>query len=252
MYITAKQRAIIDRAVNPCYITSNYLGTDLQKIVEYYCKFYLQRRFFTTRSQSALKDHRTKPRFVILFNGYIKRTGFCKKYLVRRTVWQFHRIPFPTKYGRRKYRADQKRQRRQNRRQKRKSASNDRRQSEKPITSTESHKQIDENSVIAVESSSASTSNSVEQNVEENRENSVEKTAQKDELTANHNNECDTLVKELPKENHSDANADSKGDELDSDEAADNLFNLPLLEVSTLMTEGMPSHTIISIRIEFI
>lgn len=90
--------------------------------------------------------------------------------------------------------------------------------------------------MIVSESSSVSSSNGVEQNVEENRDDTVEKTANTAEPTANHN-ENDTLAMEMSKENHSEANTDTKGDEL-GDETVDNLFNLPLLEVSTLMTEA--------------
>lgn len=232
MYITAKQRAIINRAVKPCYITSNYLGTDLQDIVKYYCKYFWRRRYPIQHFLPAFRNRPTSFNLTILFNGYHKKYGFGKKNLARRINWKFHNMTFLTKYGLKAYRKERRRRRRRRRRQKRRQTckSNDRRQSKKTDANA-THKITDENSVIVLESTS---SNSVDRNVEESHQSDIAKNAWHVEATTGAD---DTVTIE----NHSEAsaNADTKRVELnDDDDTVDNIWNLDIQEVAALITES--------------
>lgn len=103
MYITAKQHAIIDQALKPGYISSNYLGTDLQNIINYFSKYFARRHYAIQHFLPAYKKRPNGRCLTILFNAYHKKYGFGKKSSVRRTTWEFLDVPCLTKYGRKKY-----------------------------------------------------------------------------------------------------------------------------------------------------
>lgn len=115
MRISNKQRAIINSAVKPFKITSNYLGTGLQNLIKYYTKYFTKRRFTIVHLLPAYKKLNSHI-LTVLFNTYLPKGGYAKKR--RPLTWRFYGNILLTKYGRRKQRKEQKKKRKKVCRQK--------------------------------------------------------------------------------------------------------------------------------------
>lgn len=231
MYISRKQRANINNVLKPFYLTSNYLDTGLQSLLNFYSKYFARRRF---PIQHFLPKYSNPTRLTILFNAYNKKYGYAKK---RRPVtWIFYGDILLTKYGHKKQRKELKRKRKKRRKRRQKNSTR-RNQPEKSIVVNalnESHKKDSSDSIV-VESSA---SKSVEQNPDvENDQNHSEKDAQQIEKSPNHNG-SDTVTIESRKEHHSDANVINTKDDEFNDEPVDNIWNLDIQEVAALITEN--------------
>lgn len=237
MYISRKQRANINNVLKPFYLTSNYLDTGLQSLLNFYSKYFARRRYPIQHFLPKYSNCRETYRLTILYNAYNKKYGYAKK---RRPVtWIFYGDILLTKYGHKKQRKELKRKRKKKRERSQKTSAR-RNQSEKPVdvnALNESHKNHNNDSIVVLESSA---SNSVQQNPDENHENHNEEDAQKIEKSTNHNGN-DAVTIELPNENQSDANVlgaeDTKDDEF-NDEPVDNIWNLDIQEVAALITEN--------------
>lgn len=241
MYISRKQRALIKTKVHPaCVLTSNYLGTDLQKLLQYHSEYFARRYHPIRHFLPEHKNFRHPIWLTILFNAYIKRFGYAKK--LRPKNWIFYGNLLLTRYGHKKQRKERKRKRERERERKRRERQSKRRnRSEKPVfneTLNETHKKTDKDCTIVLESSS---SNSVEQSLENNCENQHVETT----VAENHNQNDDTVTRELPKEiSDSDKNTSNEKDSADDgddefgDETVDNIWNLDIQEVAALITES--------------
>lgn len=239
MYISKKQRANINNVLKPFYLTSNYLDTGLQSLLNFYAKYFARRRYPIQHFLPKYANCRDTYRLTILFSAYNKKYGYAKKR--RPATWIFYGDILLTKYGHKKQRKELKRKRKKKRKRRQKKSTHHN-QSEKSIVVNalnESHKNDDNNERISELESSAS--NSVEQNPDENHQNhrSTENddAQQPDEKTANHN-ENETVTIDVPEENDSDANVSNTKDDEFSDEPVDNIWNLDIQEVAALITEN--------------
>lgn len=237
MYISKRQRANINNVLKPFYLTSNYLDTGIQSLLNFYSKYFARRRHPIQHFLPKYSNCHDTYRLTILYNAYNKKYGYAKRR--RPTTWIFYGDILLTKYGHKKQRKELKRKRKK-RRKRRQKNSNHRTQTEKPAVanaSNESHK-IDNNDRIneSEESASASASKSVEQNLDENHRDHIDNEAPLTESSPN-NNGNDTVTVELPEESHSDAIRNTKEDEF-SDEPVDNIWNLDIQEVAALITEN--------------
>ncbi|XP_031631144.1 uncharacterized protein LOC116345684 [Contarinia nasturtii] len=130
MRISNKQRAIINSAVKPLKITSNYLGPGLQNLIKYYTKYFTKRRFSIVHHLPAYKNSKYNYILTVLFNAYVQKGGFAKKRHPH--TWRFYGNTLLTKYGRKEQHKELKKKRKKVRRQKKKTTS-------KNVRSTEMH-----------------------------------------------------------------------------------------------------------------
>lgn len=231
MYISRKQRAIINSAVKPFYITSNYLGTGLQNLLKFYSKYFARRRCLVQHFLPTYKNCRDTYHLSILFNAYNKKGGYAKK--CRPTTWIFYRNVLLTKYGHKKQKKELKQKRKKERKRRQKQSTRVNRSEKSPNPLNELHKKANADCVIVLESSS---SNGAEANSKENQENHAEKNDQQTEILANHN-ENETVTAELTNAKQSDEIA---GKEIEfGDETVDNIWNLDIQEVAALITESV-------------
>lgn len=120
MRISNKQRAIINSAVKPFKITSNYLGPGLQKLIKYYTKYFTKRRFSIIHQLPAYKNSRSNHILTVLFNTFLQKGGFAKKR--RPLTWRFYGNTLLTKYGRKNQQNELKKRRKRAQSQKEKAA----------------------------------------------------------------------------------------------------------------------------------
>lgn len=107
MWISKKQRATINSAVKPFNITSNYLGPGLQKLIEYYSKFFAKHRYSIAHFLPAYKSSSKNSHILtVVFNTFLRKGGFAKK---RRPItWKFYGNVLLTKYGKKKQQKEEK------------------------------------------------------------------------------------------------------------------------------------------------
>lgn len=237
MYISRRQRANINNVLKPFYLTSNYLDTGIESLLNFYAKYFARRRHPIQHFLPKYSNCHDTYRLTILYNAYNKKYGYARKRSP--TTWIFYGDIVLTKYGHKKQRKELKRKRKK-RRKRRQKNSNRHNQLEKPAgvnAPNESHKEDNNDPTIESESeSSALASNSVEQNLDGIHRDHIENDAPQIEKSPN-NDGSGTVTTELPEENRSDANVSTKEDEL-SDEPVDNIWNLDIQEVAALTTEN--------------
>lgn len=232
MYISKKLRARINAAVQPYYITTNYLGSDLEKLLILYSKYFARCRYHIRHFQPKYKLCGDLS-LVILFNAFKKKYGYDNG--IRPINWVFYGNILLTKYGYKKQRKEQKllrRKRKRERKRRQKEQSTRHNQTKKSVddASNETHKKAEKNGVIILE---PSLSNRREQDPEKTLKNHADG-------KPTNENENDTLTAELSKENttaDTDTNTNEKVDEFD-DETVDNIWNLDIQEVAALITES--------------
>lgn len=221
MHISKKQRAIINSAVKPFYITSNDLGPGLQNLLEYYSKYFAQRRFSIIHFLPIYKNTRNSYLLTVRFNAFFKKGGFAKK---RRPItWTFYGNTLLTKYGRRKQKKELKRKRKKARRQ--------RACVRRKITTHQQPSKEKEKETINVAESSASSSN------DSNSGNSKQTCDEENEQIPIPAKpvETDTVITDILKENNLDLNAEESDF---GDDTGENIWNLDIQEVAALITEG--------------
>lgn len=220
MYISKKQRAIINSAVKPFYITSNYLGPGLKNLLKYYSKYFAQRRFSLVHFLPDFKNAKTSYILTVLFQTFVKKGGFAKK---RRPItWTFYGNILLTKYGRKKQQKNLKRKRKLARRQRLCAKQNE--------TICQQPEEIQKEIISIIESSS---NDSVVDNYEVNSHAQIKPNSIPANVAETKTNEATT---EFPKE----CNLDSNVARIDSggDDAVDNIWNLDIQEVAELITES--------------
>lgn len=103
--LSKKQCAIINAAVKPFELTSRYIGSRVQKILEYHSKYFIQRRH--TIICSAPVHNNNNHFLTLLYNKKLsQKGGFIKK--LERSTWNFYGISLQTKYGKKQHRKLQK------------------------------------------------------------------------------------------------------------------------------------------------
>lgn len=213
------------------------MDTGIQSLLNYYSKFFARRRHPIRHFLPKFSSCHDTYRLTLLHNAYNKKYGYAKKRPP--TTWIFYGDTLLTKYGHKKQRKELKRKRKK-RRKRRQKNSNRHNQSERPAVvhaSNESHKKDNNDPKIESESPAlALVSNDVEQNLGETQRDHIENDEQQIEKSPN-NNGSGTVTTELPEEIRSDANANTKEDEL-CDEPVDNIWNLDIQEVAALITEN--------------
>lgn len=225
MYISKKQRAIINAAVKPFYITSNYLGAGLQNLLKFYSKYFAQLRYNIVHYSPTYKNYRHRHYLTVASNAFVRKGGYAKKR--RPDTWTFYGNILLTKYGQKKQKQELKRRRKRARRQKK---ANNKKQQNAPNKST--HKLNDKECIIISESSTSNPNDVAKnpQNVDEKRCANEEVSKPADEIATD-----DTQKSDLSHENCSDSNAGK--DDYD-DETVDNIWNLDIQEVAALITES--------------
>lgn len=213
MRISNKQRAIINSAVKPFKITSNYLGPGLQNLIKYYTKYFAKRRFTIVHLLPAYKKLNSHI-LTVLFNTYLPKGGYAKK---RRPVtWRFYGNVLLTKYGRKKQRKEQKKKRRKDRLQKSNATTKD---VQLKVTNS---KTLATSQIIFTDIDTDSNEKSNEDVFE---------------IISNpgDTNENSTIVSNNSKVTNVVTNKDKHNS---SDEAVENIWNLDIQEVAALITEG--------------
>lgn len=219
MHISKKQRAIINSAVKPFYITSNYLGAGLQNLLNYYSKYFAHRRFSIAHFLPTYKNTRNTYLLTIQFNALFKKGGFAKK---RRPItWTFYGNKLLTKYGRKKQKKQLKRKRKKARRQKLCAY--------RKISTDQTNHGVDKNSIVnCVESSSNDNT------TENSKSNCDDESIAQIAIPANRD-ETDKVITDILNETNSESNTEK----IDfGDDTVDNIWNLDIQEVAALITEG--------------
>ncbi|XP_055324553.1 uncharacterized protein LOC129579058 isoform X1 [Sitodiplosis mosellana] len=215
MRISNKQRAIINTAVKPFKITSNYLGPGFQNLIKYYAKYFTKRRFAIVHFLPTYKKLNSHI-LTVLFNKILTKGGYAKK---RRPVtWRFYGNVLLTKYGRRKQRREQKKKRKKARRQKSSTPSKD----TKPKTTGPTADTSTAPHLVVTDIDTDSNENSNDDVIE-----IISKPAE-----ARKNG---TEAPNKPNANDVEANKDKI---ISSDEIVDNIWDLDIQEVAALITEG--------------
>lgn len=212
MRISNKQRAIINSAVKPYKITSNYLGPGVQNLIKYYANYYIKRRFAIVHFVAAYKKLHSHI-LTVLFNKISAKGGYAKR---RRPVtWRFYGNILLTKYGRRKQCREQKKKRKKARRQK----SKDAKSTTKPISNVSAAPQL-----VATDID-IDSNEKIDDDVIEIISKPVDEA--EDSSTATSSNPSDATDAEANKDKPT-----------SNDEIVDNIWNLDLQEVAALITEG--------------
>lgn len=227
MYISRKQRANINNVLKPFYLTSNYLDTGIQSLLNFYAKYFARRRYPIQHFLPKYSNCRDTYRLTILFNAYNKKYGYAKKH--RPTTWTFYGDILLTKYGHKKQRKELKRKRKKKRKRHQKNSERRKKSEKQAAAYNQLHKNDNNDSLIEVDAST-SASNSVEQDLVKSHQNHIVNDGQQIEKSPNG---CEPVTFELPK----DANASTKDDEF-NDEPDDNIWDLDIQEVAALITEN--------------
>lgn len=210
MRISNKQRAIINSAVKPFKITSNYLGPGLQNLIKYYTKYFTKRRFTIVHLLPAYKKLNSHI-LTVLFNTFLPKGGYAKK---RRPVtWRFYGNILLTKYGRRKQRKEQKKKRKKIRHQK----------SSEDVQPNVPNNEISPKNIVTDIDTDSNEKSTV---VDDNDVFEVDLTPADTDESSN-----------VAPNNINDAEA-NKDKNISSDENVDNIWNLDIQEVAALITEG--------------
>lgn len=207
--ISNKQRAIINLAVKPFKITSNYLGTGLQNLIKYYTKYFSKRRYSIVHLLPAYKNSRNNVVLTVLFNSFVQKGGFAT--IRRPLTWNFYGNVLQTKYGRKKQRKEIKKERKKARLQK----SND-------ATDKQSDVEIIEDTIATHSTVSESNENNQDETIEANTT-----------VPAAHPNS--TVTQDIPN-NTSEKETEKEKIDLD-DEIVNNIWNLDIQKVAALITE---------------
>lgn len=215
MQISRKQRAIINSAVKPFYITSNYLGTGLQNLIKFYSKYFARRRFTIVHFLPTYKNSRNSHCLTVLYNAFLKRGGYAKK---RRPItWNFYGNTLLTRYGRKKQRKVLKNRRRKARRQK--------------------FNVIEPQPTVAVEDSKENSSDSVvivPDDDSDPKESNATQKSEVENIPTPADQNAENVV--TPTDDESDPNSNTENSDL-GDEVVENIWNLDIQEVAALITE---------------
>lgn len=217
MRISNKQRAIINSAVKPFKITSNYLGPGLQNLIKYHAKYFTKRRFTIVHFLPTYKKLNSHI-LTVLFNKIFAKGGYAKR---RRPVtWRFYGNILLTKYGRRKQRREQKKKRKKARCQESNALpSEDAKSTTIPISNSSVTPQLVDSDI------DTDSNEKINDDVIEIISKPVDE--QEDSSTATSSNPNDTTDAESNKDKPS-----------SNDEIVDNIWNLDIQEVAALITEG--------------
>lgn len=135
--ISKKQCAIINAAVNPFRVTTNYLSERLRKAIEYHANYYSRCRFTVLKYTPVHKNHY---HLTLEYNRCRKRGGYAR--IKRPTIHRFYGVPLQTVHGRKVQAKKLKWARKRLRKRKRKAQLKKQKQ-EKKHAGTESSKIID-------------------------------------------------------------------------------------------------------------
>lgn len=135
--ISKKQCAIINAAVNPFRVTTNYLSERLRKVIEYHAKYYSCCRF-TVYIYTPV--HKNQYHLTLAYNRFRKRGGYAHP--KRSTIHRFYGVPLQTVYGR-KVQAKKLKWARKRLRKRKKKAQLKKQKREKKNADTESSKMVD-------------------------------------------------------------------------------------------------------------
>lgn len=241
MHISKKQRAIINSAVKPFYITSNYLGPGLQNLLKQYSRYFAQRRFSIRHFLPTYKTTvRNNYQLTVRFNGFFKKGGFAKKR--RPTTTTFYGNTLLTKYGRKKQKKNLKRARKKAKREKR-SAEQTAETCQQPAKSPKEIINVAESSsndsAVEPNQESCQAQEQTEEHVPTKSTEPIEPIESIEQIEDTSQSaiptEIDTIDNVLPNESNSDSNAEKT--DL-GDDTVDNIWNLDIQEVAALITES--------------